>query len=127
MTFNQHELQLSTGPLRHVQGGQGRPILYLHSAGGVRLTAPIQNLARSFTVHIPTLPGFDGTEVHKAVASMPALADLVAEFMATFASGPCDVIGHSFGGWVAMWLAARHPERGRSSGPGDTGRPHTRR
>ncbi len=111
MTFSAHELQLSTGPLRYAQGGQGRPILYLHSAGGVRLTAPIQNLARSFTVHVPTLPGFDGTEVHKAVASMPALADLVAEFMATFASTPCDVIGHSFGGWVAMWLAARHPER----------------
>jgi pimeloyl-ACP methyl ester carboxylesterase len=23
---------------------------------------------------------------------------------------PCDVIGHSFGGWVALWLALSHPD-----------------
>jgi len=111
MTFSQHEQQLSTGPLRHARAGRGRPILYLHSAGGVRFTTPIQSLARNFTVHVPTLPGFDGTEIHASVSSMPALADLVAEFMASFSPEPCDVIGHSFGAWVAMWLAARHPQR----------------
>jgi len=109
MNFHTHDISLSTGSLRYLVAGNGPPILYLHSAGGVRLTKPVQDLARTFTVHIPTLPGFDGTPRHDGVASMPALADLVSELIDTQTSKPCDIVGHSFGGWVAMWLAVRHP------------------
>jgi pimeloyl-ACP methyl ester carboxylesterase len=111
MSFSTQEVGLSTGPLRFVVGGSGPPILYLHSAGGVRLTRPIQDLTRSFTVYVPTFPGFDGTPPHDGVASMRVLADLAADFIGCQVSGPCDVIGHSLGGWVAMWLAVRHPDK----------------
>jgi pimeloyl-ACP methyl ester carboxylesterase len=109
MTFSTHELQLSTGSLHFAVSGNGPPIFYLHSAGGARITQPIQDLARNFTVYVPTFPGFDGTARHDGIASIPALADLIAEFIGTQVPGACDVIGHSFGGWVAMWLAVRHP------------------
>jgi pimeloyl-ACP methyl ester carboxylesterase len=111
MNFSTHDISLSTGTLRYFVAGNGPPIFYLHSAGGVRLTKPIQDLARTFTVYIPTFPGFDGSPRHDVVASMPTLADLVAEFIETQTPKPCDIIGHSFGGWVAMWLAVRHPGR----------------
>jgi pimeloyl-ACP methyl ester carboxylesterase len=109
MNFSARDISLSTGPVHYLVAGIGPPILYLHSAGGVRITQPIQDLAKTFTVHVPTFPGFDGTLRHDGVAGMPALADLAAEFMGTQSSTPSDVIGHSFGGWVAMWLAVRHP------------------
>jgi pimeloyl-ACP methyl ester carboxylesterase len=111
MSFATRDVTLSTGPVRFASGGSGPPILYLHSAGGIRITPPIEELTRRYTVYIPTLPGFDGTAAHVNVASMPALADLMGEFIGGQASGPCDVIGHSFGGWVAMWLAVRHPDK----------------
>jgi pimeloyl-ACP methyl ester carboxylesterase len=40
---------------------------------------------------------------------MADLADLMAAFARTVAGGPCDVVAESFGGWVALWLAAKHP------------------
>ncbi|MPZ59356.1 MAG: alpha/beta fold hydrolase [Rhizobiales bacterium] len=111
MTFSDREAKLSTGTLPFKVGGNGRPILYLHSAGGVRLSQPLQRLAGKYCVYVPTFPGFDGSKTHDGVASMQALADLAAEFIGTQVTGSCDVIGHSFGGWVAMWLAARHPDK----------------
>lgn len=110
MSFSDREVTLSTGTLPFKVGGNGRPVLYLHSAGGVRLSPPLQRLAEKYCVYIPTFPGFDGTQTHDGVASMQALADLAAEFIQAQGSA-CDVIGHSFGGWVAMWLAARHSDK----------------
>jgi pimeloyl-ACP methyl ester carboxylesterase len=60
---------------------------------------------------MPVVPGFDGTARHEKLRSMADLGDLVAEFIDTVIKEPCDVVGHSFGGWVATWLAARHPDK----------------
>jgi pimeloyl-ACP methyl ester carboxylesterase len=94
----------------YLKGGEGRPILHLHAAGGPRVTPVTRMLARRHTYYIPTVPGWNGTPEHAAVASMVDLADLAAEFVRTVVGGPCDVVAESFGGWQALWLAARHPE-----------------
>jgi pimeloyl-ACP methyl ester carboxylesterase len=45
------------------------------------------------------------------VASITDLADLVADFVrATFGEAPVDLFGGSFGGRIALYVAARHPE-----------------
>jgi pimeloyl-ACP methyl ester carboxylesterase len=111
MEFSHREAKLSTGTLPFTTAGSGRPLVYLHSAGGVRMTPPLERLSQQHCVYVPVFPGFDGTPTHTGVASMPALADLAAEFIGANLQGPCDIIGHSFGGWVAMWLAARHPDK----------------
>jgi pimeloyl-ACP methyl ester carboxylesterase len=41
---------------------------------------------------------------------MPALAELMAEFVQKVIGGKCDIVSESFGGWAAMWLAVRHPD-----------------
>jgi pimeloyl-ACP methyl ester carboxylesterase len=41
---------------------------------------------------------------------MRELADLTAQIMKSLFGEPCDVLGHSFGAWVAAWLAVLHPE-----------------
>ena len=41
---------------------------------------------------------------------MADLADLMAEFAQQVIGGKCDVVAESFGGWVALWLAAKHPD-----------------
>jgi len=101
---------LSSGELSFYAAGEGRPVVYLHPAGGVRWTKVLDELAKSFKLLAPIAPGFDGTPAHASVKSMKGLAALAAEFIEKTVGGPCDVIGCSFGGYVATWLAALRPD-----------------
>jgi len=110
IAFTGHHVELGSGRVTYLKGGEGRPILHLHPAGGPRVTPVTQVLARRHTYYIPTVPGFNGTPEHPRVGSMIDLADLAAQFARTVIGGPCDVVAESFGGWQAMWLAVRHPD-----------------
>ncbi len=105
------KVSLSTGELTYFVAGEGRPLLYLHPAGGVRWTRVLEGLAKSYALHVPVIPGFDGTSAHGAVKSMQGLAKLMSEFIDKVIGGPSDVMGCSFGGCVALWLAAERPDR----------------
>jgi pimeloyl-ACP methyl ester carboxylesterase len=111
MQPQQRKVSLSTGELTYFVAGEGRPIVYLHPAGGVRWTRVLEGLAKSFALHVPVMPGFDGTLAHGTVKSMQGLAKLSGEFIDKVIGGPSDVMGCSFGGCVALWLAAECPDR----------------
>lgn len=108
--FTEHVAELSSGPVHYQKGGSGPSILHLHPAAGPRLTPVIEQLAARHTVYVPCAPGFNGTSRHANVTSMAGLAELMAEFAHKVIGGRCDVVSESFGGWVAMWLAAKHPD-----------------
>jgi pimeloyl-ACP methyl ester carboxylesterase len=110
IAFTEHTIALDSGPVTYLKGGEGRPILHLHSAGGPRVSPAIRMLARRHAFYMPTTPGFNGTPEHSTVRSMVNLAELAAKFARTVVGGPCDVIAESFGGWQALWLAVRHPD-----------------
>jgi pimeloyl-ACP methyl ester carboxylesterase len=82
-----------------------RPLVYLHPAGGVRPTKMLEKLRP----HQPVFPGFDGTPVDPKINSRKELAGWVARYVEKIGQ-PCDVIGCSFGGAVALWLAIQRPE-----------------
>jgi len=103
------KLSLSSGEFSYYPAGEGRPLVYLHPAGGVRWTKVLDELAKSFRLYAPIAPGFDGTQAHASVKSMKGLAALVGEFIEKVVGGPCDLIGCSFGGYLAAWLAAERP------------------
>jgi pimeloyl-ACP methyl ester carboxylesterase len=109
MTARRQEVKLSSGPLTYTVLGEGHPLLYLHAAGGPMISPFLTELAKTHRVYAPTAPGFEGTPAHDSVASIRALADLYAEFAGAVIKAPCDVMGHSFGGWTALWLAVDHP------------------
>jgi pimeloyl-ACP methyl ester carboxylesterase len=110
IAFTEHTVALDSGPVTYLKGGEGRPILLLHSAGGPRVSPATEMLARRHTIYIPTVPGYNGTPVHPGVGSMVDLADLMAKLVRAVIGGPCDVSAESFGGWTAMWLAVRHSD-----------------
>jgi len=90
--------------------GSGRPLVYLHPAGGVRWTRFLERLALTRTLHVPTFPGFDGTGTDDEVTSRQGLAHLVGRYIEKNIGAACDVMGCSFGGAVALWLALERPE-----------------
>jgi pimeloyl-ACP methyl ester carboxylesterase len=90
--------------------GSGRALVYLHPAGGVRWTPALEILSHSHAIHMPTFPGFDGTALVENVRSRQALARLVAEYIHKEIGQACDVMGCSFGGAVALWLAIDRPQ-----------------
>ena len=108
--MEQLETRLASGALTYFVEGEGRPLLYLHPAGGVRWTHVMRGLARSFKLYVPVAPGFDGTPPHAGLDSMKGLGALAGQFVEKIIGGPCDVMGCSFGGCAAMWLPAQRPE-----------------
>lgn len=109
--MNEHSVRLSSGELAYFRAGRGRPLLYLHPAGGVRRSKVLEGLAQSFDLYVPVMPGFEGTGFHAGVATRQALATLIAEFHHRAINQRCGVMGWSFGGALALWLALEHPQR----------------
>ncbi len=74
MSANQMDARLSTGVLPYWVLGDGRPLLYLHAAGGPQITPFLED----HRVVVPIAPGFEGTSVHPAIRTGPDLADSTA-------------------------------------------------
>ena len=111
MPFERKEIALKSGPLPYLVAGDGPALLYLHPAGGPMQTKFLLGLAAAHRVFVPIMPGFDRTPARAGVATIPDLSGLAAEFAQKAIGKPSDVIGASFGGWIALWLAIRHPEQ----------------
>jgi pimeloyl-ACP methyl ester carboxylesterase len=107
--MNEDSVRLSSGELTYLRAGSGRPLLWLHPAGGVRRSKVLEGLAQSFALYVPVFPGFEGTPFHPGIDTRQALARLVADFHANVVKARCAVMGWSFGGCVALWLALERP------------------
>ncbi|MGE0877109.1 MAG: alpha/beta fold hydrolase [Acidimicrobiia bacterium] len=96
----------------------GLPVLLLHgwALGHNAYRGAIERLVRTgCRVLAPALPGFGGTpELAPAAADLEGYARWVDGFCAAMGLvEPLVVVGHSFGGGVAIRLAHDHPERVR--------------
>ena len=81
MVFEKSTAQLPSGEVSYTVGGDGPPVLYFHSAGGVRVTRGLELLAADFRIYIPAIPGFDDTPLLDSVKDMKGIARLGAEFI----------------------------------------------
>ncbi len=111
MNFEKKTTTLPSGEVTYMVGGDGPPVLYFHSAGGVRVTKELELLAADFRIYIMAIPGFDDTPLLDNVKDMKDIAHLGAEFIDEVIGETCDIIGQSFGGWVVPWLALEHPDK----------------
>lgn len=100
----------ANGTVNAAQAGQGRPLLLFHSLLSDRASfdAIVPELAKSFRVIVPELPGFGGS--HAVPGGLAAVADRMAEAVRDAADGEqAIVLGNGYGGFVALQMAIRHP------------------
>jgi pimeloyl-ACP methyl ester carboxylesterase len=119
VNFERKTAQLGAGTLDYYVGGEAvtgddgtprLPLVMLHGATGHLETEAHQMLAAGRQLILPITPGHDGTAHVPGTDSMEALAALIAEFVVAELGGRCDLLGFSFGGWQACWIAINHPE-----------------
>lgn len=95
-----------------MEGGEGEPLLYLHSAYGENLWLPFhQELARKFRVIAPAHPGFAQTEGFEDIDSMEDMIFHYVDLLDHLGQNRIDIAGVSLGGWIAAELATRYPDR----------------
>lgn len=91
-------------------GGQGPPLLYLHSAAGEADWMPFhERLAQRFTVYVPAHPGFADSEGLDSVEDIYDYAWHYADLLAELKLGPVPIVGFSLGAWTAVELAILRP------------------
>ncbi len=93
-----------------VVGGAAAPhLVFLHGWGANRES--LRGIATLFEnthrIHLIDLPGFGEAPVPPSDWGTLQYADLVQQFLLDRVSGPATLVGHSFGGRVALRIASR--------------------
>jgi pimeloyl-ACP methyl ester carboxylesterase len=92
--------------------GEGQPLLLLHGWGTSldTFTAMAGDMSRQFRVTAFDFPGHGGSEMPPATWTVDDFVALTVELIQTLGLERPSILGHSFGGRVAIKLAAAHPE-----------------
>jgi pimeloyl-ACP methyl ester carboxylesterase len=97
-----------------MEGGEGEPLLYLHSAYGENLWMPFhQKLSEAYRVIAPAHPGFAQTEGGEDIDSMEDMIFHYLDLLDYLGLTQIDIAGVSLGGWIAAEFATRYPDRVR--------------
>jgi pimeloyl-ACP methyl ester carboxylesterase len=113
--------------LHFVERGRGDPVILVHGAGATDLrtwagqldplAARYHVIAYSQRYHYPNAWAGDGSDVYSTRTHVADLAALIRGLHLA----PCHVVGSSYGGDIALLLAAQHPELARTLVLGEPG------
>ncbi len=112
--FGESHVEADGFRIRCREAGAGPALVHLHGAGGLRLTRAHDILSRHFRVVALEMPGFGGSPENERSRTTAELAAAVARAADGLGLDRFDLWGTSFGGRVALWLAAQAPERVRA-------------
>lgn len=110
-TLTESYLDAPIGKIQLFRGGSGDPVVYLHSAGGETALAALEMLADDFDVIVPVFPGYGDSE---GIDDIDGMEDAVFHLLDLWELLELDaptVVGLSLGGWMALELATRYPEK----------------
>lgn len=97
-------------PVRYLHGGEGKPLVFLHGAGGVTVDDPFLNaLAAHYEVHAPLLPGYGDSEEAPELRDMLDITLHTWDVVSALKLKKPILVGHSMGGMIAAEMAAVAP------------------
>ncbi|GAB3347306.1 alpha/beta fold hydrolase [Modestobacter lapidis] len=101
-----------SGEINLFRQGTGRPVVVLHAAGGAGAWNPyLEQLSQHFDVIAPDHPGFGLSDELPEVATMELLVQHYVALFDTLGLDRFDLVGSSFGGWIAAEIASTVPDR----------------
>ncbi len=97
--------------INYIQYGEGKDILLLHGWGqNIEMMKPLgDNFCDRFRITILDLPGFGHSEEPKEAWTIEKYAIMLEKFVQLVGIKKPIVMGHSFGGRVAIRFSARNP------------------
>ncbi len=109
--FREGRVEADGFGIRYLEAGDGPPLVHLHGAGGLRLTPAHDLLSQSFRVIAFEMPGFGAATENDRTRTTRELALTMAEAAGKLGLDRFNLMGTSFGGTVALWLAVQRPEQ----------------
>jgi pimeloyl-ACP methyl ester carboxylesterase len=110
MQIEKHTAEIDGQCLRYLRSGAGRPLLLLHGflGGSFCWRMNMEAFSRQHTVFAVDLPGLGESDAPQYLdCSMGAQASRVSSLLEQLELQSVDVVGCSWGGAIAMFLAAR--------------------
>ena len=88
------------------------PVLFLHGLGGAgKWEACHMALGTAALTYLPQLPGWREGQAPDSLPSVKDYARLTVDLMDALELERVILVGHSIGGWIALWVAALEPTR----------------
>jgi pimeloyl-ACP methyl ester carboxylesterase len=97
--------------IRYMAGGDGPPVVHLHTAGGLRLSPAHELLAKRYRLIAFEMPGFGTSPENTRTQDQAALGRTMAQAASALGLDNFHLWGTSFGGKTALYLTAQAPER----------------
>jgi pimeloyl-ACP methyl ester carboxylesterase len=109
--FAEHFVDADGFHIRYLECGRGHPLVCFHGAGGLRISPAHALLAAKFRVVLFEVPGFGQSPENDRTESIQDLADTMATAISNIGLDRYALMGNSFGGRLALWLALAYPDR----------------
>ena len=109
--FSEGHVEADGFRIRYMEAGHGVPLVHLHGAGGLRLTPGHDLLSEKFRVIAFEMPGFGQSPENTRTQSMSELAATMGQAVRSLGIDSFNLMGTSFGGKTALWLALQQRER----------------
>ena len=105
------KIEIQGMSIHYIQYGKGKDIILLHGWGqNIEMMKPLgDNFCDRFRITILDLPGFGESDEPKEAWNIGRYVELLEEFMKSLKIEKPIVMGHSFGGRIAIRYSATHP------------------
>ena len=108
-TFHEGFVEADGFRIRYMEAGEGTPLVHLHGAGGLRLNRGHDLLSQTHRVIAFEMPGFGNSAENTRTKNIAELGATMAAACAKLGLGEYNLMGTSFGGTTALWLAVQNP------------------
>jgi pimeloyl-ACP methyl ester carboxylesterase len=108
--FNEKSVEADGFLVRYVEAGSGPPLVWLHSAGGLRISRAHELLADTYRVIAIEVPGYGAGSPNERSQSMAELGETMAKATRAIGLERFNLWGTSFGGALAFWTACAAPQ-----------------